>query len=253
MTLMKTNFWTLSVMLIPAFLSPCMAYEDRFDAPSSNWQDAFGGGVNRGTAAWSIADGRMNFFSGLPTNSYNFDNHIAVTTPLQFSNSQDWSFTVGLNNAASNAASAWLYIYVANDAFSELFGVYSKGTIDGSRNWVMEAPGFSDPDGPSAPTATATQQGSIKIDYFSSSRTYSLSYFNGGIDPISNPGSWTSIDSYVGSEQGKMNLYVGFRSEDTVAYGDTYFDNFQSVPEPSALSLLAVGLGLVLRRSRRTV
>ena len=55
-----------------------------------------------------------------------------------------------------------------------------------------------------------------------------------------------------------QNTQISFRISDktaTAPSADVHLDNaiLQLVPEPSALSLLAVGLGVVIRRRRRTV
>lgn len=72
------------------------------------------------------------------------------------------------------------------------------------------------------------------------------------------------IGSLIGEDQFAIsNWGVSVTDVYIVVGSDTYFslapqgsatlDNFEIVPEPSALSLIAVGLGVVLRRRRRTV
>jgi len=90
------------------------------------------------------------------------------------------------------------------------------------------------------------------VDYVAATRTYSLLYFNGEIDPITNPpGSWSLLHTYVTPETGNVSLFIGMQTGGAVADGNAYVDNFKSIPEPSALSLLAIGLaGLMLMQRR---
>ena len=79
------------------------AYEDRFDAPSANWQRATL--LDLGSGEWSISGGRMNLFTG---SSPSGDNQVMIKNLQPFSNSQDWWFQIGMNNASS----AQLQIFV---------------------------------------------------------------------------------------------------------------------------------------------
>ena len=71
------------------------------------------------------------------------------------------------------------------------------------------------------------------------------------LDPLSNRqytgGAWNF--SIAGFER------PGVNPQSAAPTTESFFQGFRvaMVPEPSALSLLAVGLGLVLRRSRRTI
>ena len=221
-------------------------YEDRFDGTtSSNWSRETL--LNRGSAEWSISGGRMNFFTGSSPTS---DNQVLIKYQNPFSNSQDWSFQIGMNNAST----AQLQVFVGNANYSDYFGVTLKGYANGSRVWGAEFPGHQYWVPPSGIMATASQQGSIKVDYASSTGTYSLFYANGGMDPISNSYSWTLLNSYVTSERGNVDFYAGINTGETVANGQAYVDNFKAIPEPSVLSLGMLGLaGLVMLRSRRRI
>jgi len=235
------------VLLIIAIASPCRAYEDRFDTPTSNWQRA--SLLDLGAADWSISGGTLNFTTYGSLNSED-QVHIKYQTP--FSNSQDWSFKIGMNNSST----AQLQVFVGNSNFSDFFGVTLKGYDDGSKIWGAEFPGHQYWVPPTGITATASQQGSIKVDYSASTGVYSLFYTNGGIDPISNTYSWTLLNSYTTPERGNVNLYVGFNisyTSEVVTPSKAYVDNFTSVPEPSALSLFSIGLsGLAILRRRRS-
>lgn len=219
-----------------------MAYEDRFDVPTSNWQRETL--LDHGSAEWSISGGRMNLFTGSSPTS---DNQIMVKYLQPFANSQDWSFQIGMNNAST----AQLQVFVGNANYSDYFGVTMKGYANGSKVWGAEFPGHEYWVQPGGITATASQQGSIKVDYVSSTQTYSLFYFNGGLDPITNTYPWTLLNSYVGSEQGNVNLFIGIQTGEVVANGDAYVDNFKSIPEPSVLSLGIISLvGMFMLRRR---
>jgi hypothetical protein len=230
---------TFSFFLITMSAAVGMAqYEDRFDGTtSSSWvRESL---LDLGSAEWSISGGKMNFFTGSsPTD----DNQVLVKYQNPFSNSQDWSFQIGMNNSSG----AQLQVFVSNSNYSDYFGV----TLI-SRVWGAEFPGHQYWR-TGGITAQASQQGSIKVDYVSSTQTYSLSYFNGGIDPISNPYPWTLLNSYLASETGNVNLFVGIQTGGVAANGEAFVDNLKTIPEPSALSLLAIGLGglAILRRLR---
>lgn len=242
---MQNNLKILLLTITIAIASPCMAYEDRFDAPSANWQRATL--LDHGSAEWSISGGRMNLFTGISPSS---DNQVLIKYQTSFSNSQNWSFQIGMNNAST----AQLQVFVSNADYSDAFGVTLKGYSDGSKIWGAEYPG---PNYwlPGGITATASQQGSIKVDYASSTGTYSLFYANGGIDPISNSYSWTLLNSYVTSERGNVDFYAGINTGEAVTDGQAYVDNFKAIPEPSVLSLGMFGLAalLLLRRRRQII
>lgn len=238
---------------------PSMAQNlDLFDgSTSSNWlRETL---LDRGSAEWSISGGKMNFFTGSSPTS---DNQVLIKYQNPFSNLQDWSFQIGMNNSSnyssSNPSPTQLQVFVGNvnndgSNNGDYFGVTLLST-----GWGAEFPDPQSPDHhhqywlPGGKTAAASQQGSIKVDYVSSTQTYSLSYFNGGIDPISNLYPWTFLHSYSTSETGNVNLFVGIQTGVTSANGVAYVDNLVILPEPSALSLLAVGLGglAILRRRR---
>jgi hypothetical protein len=244
---MSKNLKTFSIFLITMSAAVGMAqYEDRFDGTtSSNWlRESL---LDLGSAEWSISGGRMNFFTGSSPTS---DNQVLIKYQNPFSNSQDWSFQIGMNNAST----AQLQVFVGNANYSDYFGVTLKGYANGSRVWGAEFPGHHYWVPPSGIMATASQQGSIKVDYASSTGTYYLFYANGGMDPISNSYSWTLLNSYVTSERGNVDFYAGINTGETVANGQAYVDNFKAIPEPSVLSLGMLGLaGLVMLRSRRRI
>jgi hypothetical protein len=95
---------------------------------------------------------------------------------------------------------------------------------------------------PGGITASASQQGSIKVDYASSTSTYSLFYANGGMDPISNSYSYNLLNSYVSPEKGNVSLYIGMNTSEGVGSGQAYVDNFKAIPEPSVSMLILAGI-----------
>lgn len=238
---MKNHLIARLLVLGIIIANPCMADEDRFDAPSSNWQRATL--LDLGSAEWSISEGRMNFFTGSSPTS---DNQVLVNYHQPFSNSQDWHVLIGMNNASTDQ----LQVFVANSGLSDSFGVTLKGLGNGMALWGAEFTGHSYwLEG--GITAPAAQQGSIKLEYVASSSTYSLFYFNGGLDPISNPGPWSLLHTHVTSEAGNVNLFIGIQTGGAVANGDAYVDNFKAIPEPSGASLLlACGVFAVAKRRK---
>lgn len=92
----------------------------------------------------------------------------------------------------------------------------------------------------------------LKLDFHSSTKTLTASY-SANNNP-NNLMSSATIDVNSWRHGGDLTLAVGgYSSNSTISPGLLNIDNFNLVPEPSALSLLAVGLGVVLRRRRRTV
>ena len=250
---MSKHIKIFSIFLITMSAAVGMAqYEDRFDGTtSSNWsRESL---LDLGSAEWSISGGRMNFFTGSSPTS---DNQVLIKYQNPFSNLQDWSFQIGMNNSSnyssSNPSPTQLQVFVGNvNNYGSNKGDYFGVTLL-STGWGAEFPGHQYWL-PGGITAAASQQGSIKVDYVSSTKTYSLSYFNGGIDPISNLYPWTELHTYSTSETGNVNLFVGIQTGVSSANGVAYVDNLVILPEPSALSLLAVGLGgLAMMRRRRS-
>ena len=232
---MKLPLLTLNVVLMFINAVPIMAQNlDVFDGTtSSNWSRETL--LDRGSAEWSISGGKMNFFTGSSPTS---DNQVLIKYQNPFSNSQDWSFQIGMNNAST----AQLQVFVGNANYSDYFGVTLKGYANGSRVWGAEFPGHQYWVPPTGIMATASQQGSIKVDYASSTSTYSLFYANGGMDPISNSYSYNLLNSYASPEKGNVSLYIGMNTSEGVGSGQAYVDNFKTVPEPSSALLLSIGL-----------
>jgi len=250
----KLPFLTLNAVLMFINAVPSMAQNlDLFDgSTSSNWSRETL--LDRGSAEWSISGGKMNFFTG---SSPTGDNQVLIKYQNPFSNLQDWSFQIGMNNSSNNSSSnpspTQLQVFVGNvNNYGSNNGDYFGVTLL-STGWGAEFPGHQYWL-PGGITAAASQQGSIKVDYVSSTQTYSLSYFNGGIDPISNLYPWSELHSYSTSSQaGNVNLFVGIQTGVSSANGVAYVDNLVILPEPSALSLLAVGLGgWAMTRRRRS-
>ena len=232
---MKLTLLTLNVVLMFINAVPSMAQNlDVFDgSTSSNWvRESL---LDHGSAEWSISGGKMNFFTGSSPSS---ENQVLIKYQNPFSNSQDWSFQIGMNNASN----AQLQVFVTNPDYSNSFGVTLKGYSDGTKIWGAEYPGpnYWTPGGI---TASASQQGSIKVDYASSTGTYSLFYANGGMDPISNSYSYNLLNSYVSPEKGNVSLYIGMNTREVAASGQVFVDNLITVPEPSSALLLWIGLG----------
>ena len=233
---MKLTLLTLNVVLMFINAVPSMAQNlDVFDgSTSSNWvRESL---LDHGSAEWSISGGKMNFFTGSSPTS---DNQVLIKYQNPFSNSQDWSFQIGMNNAST----AQLQVFVGNANYSDYFGVTLKGYANGSRVWGAEFPGHQYWVPPNGITATASQQGSIKVDYKASTSTYSLLYANGGMDPISNNYSYSLLNSYTSSEKGNVSLFVGMNTSAVVTSGQVFVDNLKTIPEPSSALLLWIGLG----------
>ena len=184
---------------------------------------------------------------------------------ITFLKSQNWSLEVGLLNTNN----IQLQVFVANNSFSDYFGAtltrkfsLNPPTFD-PPIWGVEIPGQSYYS-QNGITASASVWGSLKIDFNASSSTYSLLYYNGendpsgssswyGMDPITNQLPYTLLATSTTTSSDPVNIYIGVNYGSDLMYSDAYVDNLKTVPEPSALSLLAVGLGaLAVMRRRRS-
>lgn len=209
---------------------------------NSNWERF--SLLDKGNANWSISNGVMEFTASGTLN----DEQVFVKNLLNLNNASDWNLEIGM----SNSANSQLQIFISSGAnnFSDYFGVTLKSFGTSSSNiWGAEKPGHQY-WGNNGITAIAGQQGSIKIDYVSSTGTYTLFYANGGIDPISDKYTYSLLHSYTTLERGNVNLYVGLNTDDGIAgneyqinSGEAYVDNLKIIPEPSTLSLITFSLG----------
>ena len=218
---------------------------DRFDGTtSSNWQRLTF--LDIGSATSSIQNGILTFSTpGLAT-----ENQVFLSNPaISLSNSKNWSVEVGMGKTTR----VQLQLFVSNSDFSDHFGV-TLGGYFGANNqkWGAEFPGNE--WWASGIRNDAAQQGAIKIEYNALNNMYSLFYSNQGLDPISNNYIWNLSNSRSATEQAGVQLYLGMNTGNTaVTEGQLFFDNLRVIPEPSALSLLAVGLGgLAMLRRRRS-
>ena len=217
---------------------------DRFDgSTTSNWQRLTF--LDIGSATSSLVNGNLTFSTlGLASENQVF----LSNSTISLNNSKDWSVEVGM----CNTTSVQLQVYVGNSDFSDYFGVTLGGYFGvNNQKWGAEFPGNE--WWGSGIRNDATQQGAIKIEYSYLNRTYSLYYSNQGLDPISNNYTWNISNSRSASEQAEMQLILGMNTGNiAVTEGQLFFDNLRVIPEPSALSLLAVGLGgfAVIRRRR---
>lgn len=92
----------------------------------------------------------------------------------------------------------------------------------------------------------------LRMDFDAAAKTISASYAD-----INSPTIFTLNKTFdVSAWSGGGDFYIaigGYSWDSTIASGLLNMDNFIVIPEPSALSLLAFGLGVVLRQRRRTV
>jgi len=92
--------------------------------------------------------------------------------------------------------------------------------------------------------------GLLRINYRSMDKTLTALYAEDA-----NPSNFTiskkiAIDSWTNG--GDLNLAIGgYSFNSTITSGLLTLDNITIVPEPSSLSLLAIGLGVLFRRSRK--
>ena len=240
----KTLLVLCSVSLISS-LSFGQLFVDRFDgSTSSNWQRSIISNI--GSASWAIGNGVMTF----STPGIAIENQVFVSnSTISLDNSNNWSVEIGMCNTTAMQLQAYVF---SNDG-SEWFGVTLGGYFGVSnQKWGAEFPGNE--WWRSGIRNDAAQQGAIKIEYNSTSRKYSLFYSNEGLDPISNNYNWTLSNYRLATEQAEMQLYLGMNTDNVaVIDGQLFFDNLRVIPEPSALSILAIGLGgLAMMRRRRS-
>lgn len=219
-------------------------YTDRFDGTTSgNWQRE--SLLDIGTANWAITNGAISFITpGTASESQVFVKNQQFT----LSNSQDWSLMFGM----ANQTKAQLQVYVANNDFSDYFGVTLGGYFGAlNQKWGAEFPGQSWWTSTGI-RSSAPQTGSIKIAYDSQGRTYSLLYSNAGYDPISNNYSWSLLAANSATATDSLHLYIGINAGtlgndgllgiQPTSYGQMSVDNLKVVPEPSVSMLILAGI-----------
>ena len=253
---MKLKFVIVSLALI-YYLNNCLLaqYIDRFDgSTASNWDTV--NSLSFGPANWSMSYGMLYFST--PVISTGESQVFVKNNQVTLSKSQNWSLEVGLLNTNN----VQLQVFVANSTFSDYFGATLTKNTNLDPIWGAEIPGqnYYSQNGI---TASAFYWGSIKIEYDTSSSRYSLLYYNGdnavvgsdsryGIDPITNQLSYQLLATSTATSADPLNIYIGVNYGPDQIWSSASVDNLKTVPEPSALSLFAVGLGglTILRRRR---
>jgi hypothetical protein len=112
-------------------------------------------------------------------------------------------------------------------------------------NWEINGGGNSEIKIPTSSSSVV-----LKMDYNASAKTISASYAD-----INSPNVFTLNKTFdVSAWGGSGDFYMaigGYSLDSTISTGLLNMDNFVVIPEPSALSLLTIGLGgLALRRGR---
>lgn len=121
-----------------------------------------------------------------------------------------------------------------------MFNIVPNWAINSGANTEIEIP-------------TSSHSVVLKMDFDAAAKTITASYAD-----INSPTVFTLNKTFdVSAWSGSGDFYIaigGYSWDSTISSGLLNMDNFVvGIPEPSALSLLAVGLGVVLRRRRRTV
>jgi len=213
-----------------------------------------------GTSSFDVSNGQLNFYVSTPT-VVRTENNIGLWNLINLPTSQSWTVMCGVHNTASfspsNGASQ-LQFAVADSSLSNYLGA----SLLWEKNLATTAPIFgllsnSAPDywGPGGVTASAATNASIQISYDSFRNVLSLFTSLDGTNPISGNYNWTlfstlNIDPSVVPT---LNAVIASNVYDVaVLQNQMWVDNFAIIPEPSALSLLAIGLGgmAVMRRRR---
>ena len=174
---------------------------------------------------------------------------------------QDWSVTATMQIRSSFTANTngWLEGYMGVSSLSDWTNPnnsYFLGSL--VKPWHELAPlthSYWSVNGGTQQSGNAQtadhEDVQIRMDYSAASQSL-LAYYK-----TSSASSFTSLSSHSTAAWTNLNgfvLQVGGHARSTVATdGDLTIKSIDIVPEPSSFSLLAVGLGVLFRRSRRTV
>lgn len=187
------------------------------------------------TSAGTVTDG-MYWNQSLPTNQNWVVTVDALISP-SFSAPSSASFVEALLSISSDVVNF-------NSYFTNC--LHRGDTFDTIPNWVTNG---------SSSQAISTTIGLsnvvLKMDYNASSKTITSSYSD-----ISTPTSFLitkslDVSNWLNMSEGFRVLVGGYSDGATISSGLLSMDNFVVIPEPSALSLLAIGLsGLAMVRRR---
>jgi hypothetical protein len=264
----------IQVLIIFPFFSrgAVTSYSNLLNDPFSVAQDfddhsvAVSGMMGYSSGDFSVSSNRLGF-----TTSSSWLGIKTLKTQVGFSS--EWSAQVDFHlNQLNNVVNGhWYDLGISIAMGADLFSAFPnrinlKAVQSGSgrKIGVSFYSGNVDRRGFENTTALSSEtDGSLKMIYNPINKTIeNLFKINGdssftslGIIDLDQAPGWTitptsqmNISIFAGSEP-----YQSVPSFPIIQSGDMYFTNFQIIPEPSALSLLAVGLGVVLRRRRRTV
>ena len=213
-------------------------------------------GATKGTSAYGVDNGRLNFTVSTAT-PYRTENNINLINSTVFSTIESWSVLIGVHNSApyaSNGASQ-IQAYVIDPTYNFYLGatLASYRFFPDNNVFGLEKSGASEWYNTGGVTAPATQDVSMKFTYEAQSGSLKVYTTIDGNDPIDNKYSYsilgeTTIDwiQYPTLAFGlSQNVY-----DIAIAQNQMWVDNFAIIPEPSSLSLLALG-GVVMAFKKR--
>ena len=170
-----------------------------------------------------------------------FNPSLGTLTGITFGASFDYSgsFTA-INNSSSARTVSYIAAYLQFNFFGQAPGDGIYG-LQGTETIISTSPS----------SGTTVPGNSSRVFTILSGQTLAFP----SVDWVSD---YRGYFTGTGTVDGDASVFLqvsgsGYLPTNTSANGSAILTYTYQVPEPSALSLLAVGLGLVLRRSRRTI
>jgi len=213
--------------------------------------------ATKGTSAYGVDNGRLNFTVSTAT-PYRTENNISLINSTVFSTIESWSVLIGVHNSApyGNNGASQIQAYITDPTFNFYLGAtLASYRLFPDNVFGLEKSSASEWYTTEGVTAPATQDVSMKFTYEAQSGNLKVYTTIDGNDPIDNQYSYsflgeTTIDwiqyptlAFVLSQ----NVY-----DIAIAQNQMWVDNFAIIPEPSSLSLLALGgLALAINKRRR--
>jgi len=222
---------------------------DNFNSPSldtSKWSTVSGlsGGFDKTSTG-------ISFYSNIPTG----ESHGLISWNQKLPFNANWSakveasinpsFTTSSNN---NYVEAVMSITQDPINFSSYFTqcLHKDTTFSIIPNWKTNGGTYDEITIPTSSSAVV-----LKIDYNASAKTIYASYADINTPDVFTLNKTLNVSAWSGSDDFYLAI-GGYSWNSTIATGLLNMDNFVVIPEPSALSLLAFGLGglAILRRRR---
>ena len=244
---MKRCLLIISFVMVPWHFCASQIWvgTDDFNSPTLDPSKWSGGGANFVKTPTAVT-----FFSNVNTGT--------VSDYILWSNNLptdvNWSVTVQASispsfSTGNSTKFAEALLVIASNDFNSYFTncLHRDDTFDIVPNWEVNSGGNQE-----LLSTIGMDTVLLKMDFNASTQSITSSHAS-----LLDPSSFTATKTLSTTGWGSLNNFVvaiGLYTKDTaISSGQLTLDNFSIIPEPSAFSLLAVGLGgLAMMRRRRS-